>query len=151
MLKALYYIFGILFAYHTSRNFKEIPNKIRKTIEQEKTGIKEKILIKTNSISEIPAEHKKILKDGLISFLFFIWMAIGLFTFNWMLYAGVLLYGIFTNWMIKFFKYNFEFRLLVSRIYLLLTWILCSIVIFNTYYFKIDSNQIINFFSNINP
>lgn len=149
MFKLLFYIFGILFAYHKNKNFKNISENVKKSIENHKNKTEPlKISINTNKLKEIPEEHKKVLKDSLIAFLFLVWMLIGLITFQWILFAGVLIFGILINWIIKnFFINNLTIRILLSKTHYLATWILCMLTPINAYYFHINSNQIIQFFT----
>lgn len=147
MFKLIFYLSGILFAFYKNKNFKHIKDNVKKTIEN---NSKEKISIKinTDNINHLPEEQKKMLKDSVLAFLFFVWMLIGLLTFQWILFAGVLLIGILTNWLIKrFFETNLQLRILISQLYVIITWILCIITAFNAYLFKISSNEIIQFFT----
>lgn len=149
MFKLIFYLSGILFAYHKNKNFTNVSENVRKSIEFSKNK-KEPltISINTSKLKEISEENKKILRDSLIAFLFFVWMLIGLLTFQWVLFAGVLIVGLLINFLIKnFFINNLTIRILLSKTHYLATWILCMLTPINAYYFHINSNQIIQFFT----
>ena len=148
MIKLLYYLFGLFFAYHKHKMFFQIPELIKskryiKTEEEKKT-----IVIK--KYSELSPENKEIFNIGMISILFSLWMIVGLFTFNWLYYVFVILIGHFiVNPIILHNKENIKFHLLVLRIYIFVTWMLCIFVIANTYYFNFSSNDMINLIADV--
>jgi len=142
MLQTIYYLIGLFFAYHRHKLFFKIPLRLELSLS------KEKIKINVNKKTTLTAEEKELLNEGLISFFFFMWICIGLLTFQWILFAFTLFSGmIFNHFINNFFKEKIKIRILLSRIYIIITWILCVVVCVNYFYLKINSNQIINFFT----
>lgn len=145
MFKLLYYIVGIIFAYFNHKHFSTISENVKKNMQIEKEPpVTESVLY-----SDLSDDKKKSIQRGLVSILFFFWLIIGLFTFNWIFYVGMLLISfIMVNPISKYFKNNTRVRIIISQIYSILSWALCLFVALNSYYLKIDSNQVISFFTN---
>ena len=87
MFKLLYYIVGIIFAYFNHKHFSTISENVKKNMQIEKEPpVTESVLY-----SDLSDDKKKSIQRGLVSILFFFWLIIGLFTFNWIFYVGMLL------------------------------------------------------------
>ena len=142
MLKLIFYSMGLFFAFYKHKNFLKIREKIYSDYEYKDQKI-DPISIK--HISELSPEQKEKLKEPFISFLHFIWMMVGLWTYNWLFFTFVILVGyVITSPLSKRYKDDLEKKVLIAQIYTVLTWLLCVFVILNTYYFHIDDMQIIN-------
>jgi len=144
MIKLSYYIIGIIFAYYKHKNFFDISNKLN-TIDFF-TKLKEDGLPDNSINSEL---EMNIIKDGIVSFSFFLWMLIGLTTYNWLFFLWILLFGLFIiNPLSRKYKNNLKIKILLTQFYYILTWLLCIFVLLNTYYFQIDSEQVFKLFKN---
>ncbi len=160
IIKLIFYSIGVVFAYFKHKYFFNIEELL---ILNEK--IKEKIalaklansnnnettptVVVKSKLSDMPQEHKILFKHLVLSFLFFIWMLIGLLSFNWIYFAFVLLFGLWVvNPLNKLFSNNISARILLLKIHTLLSWALCVFVIINAYYLNISSDYILNLITN---
>jgi len=93
---------------------------------------------------EYTEDYKDLfIKKGLPSLLFFVWMIVGVLSFNWILFLAMLIFNVgFINLISKPFRYN--------NIYVAIHWINSIIgfmfgvfVLINSYHLKIDTFEFV--------
>lgn len=149
MLKILFYSLGVLFAYFKHKQFYEISNVINLSEQIKKDALNNynKSQAKaTIKFSEISPEYKSLLQNLIVSILFFVWLIVGLTTFNWIFFLFFLLFEMFViNLLIKIFKTNVNFKIKIIKFHSIICWLLCIFVLLNTYYFNISSESVVQF------
>lgn len=80
-----------------------------------------------------------------ITIPFFIWLIIGVFSFNWVLYVAMLAFTLITNPISSFsLKYNLKGLYGVYNLFYYLTVaVFCLFVIINTFHLQIDFKQLL--------
>lgn len=141
-LKMIYYIMGILFAYYKNKNFKNLPRFIQTSIQNSE---KPDQYVDLNEKIEGFTEEQKNLLNG---FLFLIWMIIGMFTFQWILYVILLYVTIIIEKIAKYYSKNFKMRLRIAQFYYVITWFFCWVVTYNAYISCLSSDDIIKSVTN---
>lgn len=160
IIKLIFYSIGVVFAYFKHKYFFNIEEililneKIKedaalaKLANSNSNETTPTVVVK-RKLSDMPQEHKPLLRYLVLSFLFFIWMLIGLLSFNWIYFAFVLIFSLWVvNPLNKLFSNNMSARILLLKIHTILCWSLCIFVIINAYYLNIGSDYILNLITN---
>jgi len=141
-LKMIYYIMGIWFAYYKNKNFKKLPKIIQTSIQNSEKP--DQYIDLNDKIDGFTDEQKNLLNG----FLFLIWIIIGMFTFQWILYVILLYITIIIEKISKYYTKNFKIRLGIAQFYYVITWLFCLIVTYNTYISCLSSDDIIKLVTN---
>lgn len=133
-MKHIYYFIGILFLiYELQWLFKpyELSVKTRKIISDSKK-------YRNTKFNETPKEYKNdLLNIAVPQFLYLIWLGVGLFTFNWLTFLFLLVFG-FTIGRIQNLKNDIVWYSSVVWINTVVYIIGILFSIINSYHLKID-------------
>ena len=142
MFKAIFYLLGIvsiLIRLNWFWGWKE-----RKEMLAPYKGMKF-----TGKFKDMLPEIQQSYRSGMFLVLSYIWLIIGLFSFNWLLFLCYLIIGIIIlNPLVKLFKNNSEAETIIGGIsfFLFLLTVFTSII--NTYHIKFDFTQYVQRFIN---
>lgn len=144
MFKAVYYFIGLMFmAYELlwmlnpiekTRNYLDLQDKTKKLKSE---GIK---------YDDWPEDIRKTLQTKLIYILpLFLWVLMGVFTFQWPLFIAFLLYMVLTGLLNNLTKHIFSLQVTKMFIGSLVGFLVSGFSILNAYHLKIDIWQYILF------
>ncbi|MFW5847811.1 MAG: hypothetical protein ACOCVF_02745 [bacterium] len=88
---------------------------------------------------------QKIISLFLITIPFFLWVVFGIFTFNWVLYLGIIIFMLITNLLSIFaIRFNLNGLLLIHNlVYYFIMIVFCIFVVINSFHLQIDFKQLI--------
>tara|TARA_R110000744_G_scaffold373876_1_gene486289 strand:- start:413 stop:856 length:444 start_codon:yes stop_codon:yes gene_type:complete len=139
-MKHIFYLNAVFFIIHELIWILNPKEQIEKTKLFRKLSIENK----GKKWDDLSDGYKYILKSkAFVPLSFLLWMFIGLFSFNWVAFLGIILFNmVFISLISKPFKYN--------NIYLTINWVNSLIgllfgmfVIINSYHLKIDLYELL--------
>lgn len=142
MLKAIFYLLGIVFILIRLNWLWGMEE--RKEMLAPYKGMKF-----TGKLKNMPPEVQKSYRWGMFFVLSYIWLIIGLFSFNWLLFLCYLIIGmVILNPLAKLFKNNSDAETIIGGISFVLFLITVFVSIINTYHVKFDFTRYVQGFIN---
>ncbi len=141
MLENLFYIVGlvvILTILNLISKFKSIYS-VREW-EQKYKKVVGKIPLRSDYRTK--TEYNLSRKIGILYLFEISWVVIGILTYNWYLFLGLIVFSFILGMILKPFRYTFVFKIL-SLIFLIIRLILYTYLVINHFHLHIDTYEVI--------
>ncbi len=141
MLENLFYIVGlvvILSVLNIISKFKSIYS-VREW-EQKYKKVVGKIPVRSDYRSK--SEYNLSRKMGILYLFEIIWVIIGILTYNWYLFLGLIIFSFISGMILKPFRYTLVFKIL-SVLFLIIRLVLYTYLVINHFHLHIDTYEVI--------
>ncbi len=141
MLENLFYIVGlvvILSVLNIISKFKSIYS-VREW-EQKYKKVVGKIPVRSDYRSK--SEYNLSRKMGILYLFEITWVIIGILTYNWYLFLGLIIFSFISGMILKPFRYTLVFKIL-SVLFLIIRLVLYTYLVINHFHLHIDTYEVI--------
>lgn len=138
-MKHIFYLIGIFYIFY---EIYWLSDPIKQVINTKK--------LKGREYESLSENEKRMALGKIIPvFIFWVWLLVGLLTFNWVIFLSLILFNVFFIGLMIRISENLYYKAIINSVDTVIGILVALLVIVNSYHLKIDFYQLI--LNNLKP